>query len=179
MLDSPSGRDVEPKARGLAAAHGGVVERIYRHGLKGYSAAMTEQQARAIANQPGVVLVQEDNVLSMMETRSVPEGAWGIDRIDQHDLPLDGANTAIADGSTARVFVVDSGVRSTHHELAGRVPPLGNCFYGVNDGYHCEDCTGHGTHVAGIIGGRTVGVAPGVRIERVRVLDCEGQGRRR
>jgi hypothetical protein len=176
VLDSPAGPDVEQKARGLAAAHGGVVELIYRHGLKGYSAAMNEQQARAIANQPGVVLVQEDNILSATLTRIVPDGAWGIDRIDQHDLPLDQANATIPTGITARVFVVDSGVRSTHQQLTGRVPPLGSCFYGVNDGYHCEDCTGHGTHVAGIIGGLTTGVARGVQIERVRVLDCDGEG---
>ncbi len=97
---------------------------------------------------------------------------WGLDRVDQRALPLDGRYHWSAGGAGVTVYVVDTGIRLTQRDLAGRVTT------GVDevDGGAASDCNGHGTHVAGLIGGTRFGVAKQVRLVAVRVLNCRGQG---
>jgi len=99
--------------------------------------------------------------------------SWGLDRVDQRGLPLDDRFVRTADGAGVTVYVVDTGVRPTHGEFAGRVAPG---YSAIDDGFGTSDCHGHGTHTAGVIAGTNYGIAPAALIVPVRVLDCEGLG---
>ena len=99
---------------------------------------------------------------------------WGLDRIDQRDLPLNGTYSYTTLAAGVHVYVIDTGIRSTHAEFGGRVSSTG--YTAISDGNGTNDCNGHGTHVAGTIGGATYGVAKGVTLHAVRVLNCSGSG---
>jgi len=103
----------------------------------------------------------------------VPAASWGLDRVDERDLPLDGLIARAGSGAGVDAYVIDTGVYATHEELSGRVVAG---YSAVNDGRGTADCDGHGTHVAGTIAGRNVGMAPSARVVPVRVLDCNGSG---
>lgn len=158
------------EAYALAREHGAAVAGTWR-ALHGFVAAMSEAQAAALAAHPRVAWVEEDGVLQADGTQS---GApWGLDRIDQRQPPLDGQYDYATDGHGVHAYVIDSGIRATHAEFGGRV--LGE-FTALDDGRGTDDCYGHGTHVAGVLGGATYGVAKGVTLHAVRVLDCVGSG---
>jgi subtilisin family serine protease len=162
---------VSSLAQQLARAHGGLVDTVYQHALKGFAAQLTEAQATALAGDPRVAYVEADQVFEIVATQS--PATWGLDRIDQRDLPLNNAYTYNQTGQGVNAYVIDTGVRASHQELAGR---MGNGFTAVNDGNGTNDCNGHGTHVSGTIGGSTYGVAKQVTLHAVRVLDCQGSG---
>ena len=106
-------------------------------------------------------------------TPDVPTAVWGLDRIDQRGLPLDGRFGRVGSGAGVTAYIIDTGVLSTHSEFAGRVM---SGYTSISDEYGSSDCNGHGTHVAGTVGGTNFGVAPNVAIVPVRVLDCTGSG---
>jgi serine protease len=164
--------DVPGRARALVAAHGGQVGRTYTSALKGFSANMSAQAAEALSRAPGVAYVEQDQEISVAGTQSTPP-SWGLDRIDQSALPLDKSYSYSSNGSGVRVYIIDTGIRSSHAEFGGRVA---SGFTSISDGYGTEGCHYHGTHVAGTVAGTNVGVAKGATVVPVRVLDCNGSG---
>ncbi len=156
----------------LSLAHGGNVDRVWRHALNGaLFANLSERQAQAMARSPMVAWVEENGVAEASATQTNPP--WGLDRIDQRNLPLNAQYIYDYNGTNVHVYVLDSGIRSTHVEFGSRAT---KDFDSINDGQNGNDCNGHGTHVSGTIGGTTYGVAKNVRIHSIRVLNCSGTG---
>lgn len=169
VLDPRS--DSKVLAPQLVAARGGTLGFIYSSALKGFSASLSPEAAAALRNMPGVTLVEEDQVARAIETQT--GATWGLDRIDQRDLPLSTTYVFNARGTGVSAYIIDTGIRTTHSEFGGRASVGTDA---VGDGQNGNDCHGHGTHVAGTVGGTTWGVAKDVRLFAVRVLDCGGSG---
>ena len=162
--------DVPGLAYGLAAAHGSSPRFVYEHALKGFAAELPEQAVEALSHNPNVAYVEPDSVVWATATQS--GATWGLDRIDQPTLPLSGTYTYNYTGTGVTAYIIDTGILFTHNEFGGRAAP----GYDAVDGGTAVDCNGHGTHVAGTVGGATYGVAKGVDLVAVRVLDCGGSG---
>ena len=158
-------------ATDLMANYGGVATNVYSYAINGFAAQMSEEQALKLSNDPRVKFVEEDSVMEATVTQSNPP--WGLDRIGQRDLPLNGAYSYTTTGSGVNAYIIDTGIRRTHTQFGGRAV-VG--FDAIGDGRNTNDCNGHGTHVSGTVGGSTYGVAKGVRLFAVRVLDCNGSG---
>jgi subtilisin family serine protease len=148
-----------------------IPEHVYAHAIRGFSARMSEDEAIALSQDPLVAYVEEDSTMEAIATQTSPP--WGLDRIDERDRPLSGTYSYTRTGSGVNAYVIDTGIRRTHTQFGGRAV---SGFTAVNDGRGTTDCHGHGTHVAGTIGGSTYGVAKGVRLFAVRVLSCSGSG---
>ncbi len=165
---------VTDRAGELTRSYGGKVKTVYGRTVKGFSAAMTEAQAKQLAADPSVAYVQANHTVRATDT--VTPKSWGLDRIDQAFLPLDKQFTTPAgkDGDAeVHAYVIDTGIRIDHQEFDGRA----SYGYDSIDGDNiADDCDGHGTHVAGTIGGSTLGVAHNVQLVAVRVLGCDGTG---
>ena len=135
---------------------------------RGFVADLDTRQLGRLRHRAGVLAEPDRLVRSASTTQST--SSWGLDRIDQRSLPLNGryryANTARA----VHAYVIDTGIATTHPDFGGRARVAFDALGGSG-----QDCNGHGTHVAGIVGGSTYGVAKGVRLEAVRVMDCSGQ----
>jgi Tol biopolymer transport system component len=162
---------VEAFAKQLAHAHDGKIGFTYHSALRGFSVEMSEAQAVALSRNPHIEYVEEDTLVEGAAVQSNP--TWALDRIDQRTLPLNTTYTYLNSGTGANVYVIDSGIRMTHQEFGGRALLA---YDNVGDGRNGVDCHGHGTHVAGIIGGQTYGVAKNAKLWAVRVLNCSNQG---
>jgi subtilisin family serine protease len=146
-------------------------KRVYQHALRGFAVEATAAEAELLADDYRVAFVEEDGEVHAVATQA--PATWGLDRVDQRALPLSGSYSYNQTGAGVHAYVIDTGLRATHAQFAGRV---GNGFTAVNDGQGTNDCNGHGTHVAGTVGGTTHGVAKAVTIHPVRVLGCGGSG---
>jgi subtilisin family serine protease len=155
----------------LAASHRASVRFRYADALRGFSARMSKADAQRLAADPSVDYVEQDRTVTIAVTQS-PTPSWGLDRIDQRNLPLDNAYTYPGAGAVVKAYILDTGIRTSHSDFGGRAS------WGTNkigDGIN-TDCNGHGTHVAGTVGGSGYGVAKTVRLVAVKVLDCTGSG---
>lgn len=154
-------------ARGL----GGQVDFVYEAALTGFAGNLPEQALFGLSHNPNIEFIEEDQEITLDATQS--PATWGLDRIDQHNLPLNNSYTYNFTGAGVTAYIIDTGIRVTHNEFGGRATS-GYDF--VDNDSNADDCNGHGTHVAGTVGGGTYGVAKGVSLKAVRVLNCSGSG---
>lgn len=172
--DAYGGGTLDLKGRSMALLAGGRLQRILGHALPAVVIETDATGVQRLLSDPSVAYVAEDAVVRAAGVETAPP-SWGLDRIDQRDPSLDGAYTYHATGQGAHLYVVDSGVRSTHQDLAGRVD-TSEAFSAIDDGYGTEDAHGHGTFVAAVAAGSTYGVAKAATIHPVRVLNAYGWG---
>ena len=171
LSDRLSEEEVDAAADDLVYKHRGRKEHVYKSSLKGFSAKLSEKEALALAADPRVAYVEEDAEVTISATQT--GATWGIDRIDQRDLPLNQTYNYNYDGTGVTAYIIDTGIKIGHTEFGSRRV---TGYDAVTSGGSADDCHGHGTHVAGTVGGSTYGVAKNVRLVAVRVLDCAGSG---
>lgn len=183
----------------LAAAYGGQVMYVYDAALSGFAVRLPDEAAVMLASDANVAYVEQDRVVTVPEpmggdmiedsqdsgaveddlsaaatdaiTQSNP--VWGLDRIDQRYPPLNSKYVYSVTTTGVHAYIIDTGILDTHTQFTGRI---GNGFTAISDGNGSVDCNGHGTHVAGTVGGTTYGVAKRVTLHPVRVLGCGGNG---
>lgn len=163
-------------AKNIAKQHGGKVLQTYDTVLKGFAVYLPEAAGtafvEAMKKNPNVLSVENDTIMKIdATTQSNPD--WGLDRIDQKTLPLNSAYSYLQTGSGTTAYIVDTGILSTHQQFSGRVL---SGYTAISDGNGTTDCNGHGTHVAGTVGGSTYGVAKNVSLVPIRILGCDGSG---
>lgn len=166
------GTDARAAATSLVARRGGTVTHVYAHALTGFAATLTDSLLTLLRGDARIQSIELDRAVRISDTQS-PTPSWGQDRVDQRNLPLDSSYTYGASGSGVDVYVVDTGILTTHPDFGGRA--VSGTDTVDNDG-DANDCNGHGTHVSGTIGGTSYGLAKAARLIGVRVLDCNGSG---
>ncbi|MGC9665862.1 S8 family serine peptidase [Planosporangium sp. 12N6] len=162
---------VGPTARGMTAKHGGSVRQTWSAAVHGFELRSDEKTARRLATDSRVAYVEQNQVVRTLATQPNPP-SFGLDRVDQRSLPLNRAFTAPSTAANVNAYIVDSGIRVTHADFGGRVT---FAFNATGDGID-TDCNGHGTHVAGTVGGSSFGLAKAVRLFAVKVVGCTGAG---
>jgi aqualysin 1 len=158
--------------------HDAKRDQVFRSALKGYTAKIPAGELAELRRDPQVAYVEPDRLMKVQATQT--GATWGLDRIDQRKLPLNSSFNYTRSGAGVRAYVIDTGIRPTHADFGGRavaeqdfVDPANPSGPYYNYG---KDCNGHGTHVAGTVGGTSYGVAKSVSLVGVRVLDCDGYG---
>ncbi|WP_435972148.1 S8 family serine peptidase [Streptomyces sp. Qhu_M48] len=168
--DSVARADVPASAKALAQRHAGSLRYTYTAALRGFAVRMSEGEARELAGNPSVARVEADAAAYAVGTQPSPP-SWGLDRVDQRNLPVDKSYTYGTTASNVNAYIVDTGIRMSHGDFGSRAVS-GYDF--IDNDSNASDCQGHGTHVAGTVGGSSYGVAKGVKLIGVRVLNCQG-----
>ncbi|MGU3312409.1 S8 family peptidase [Acinetobacter sp. M5A5_2a] len=175
ILNKDAGPSID-FAQNIAKQHGAKVLQSYDTVLKGFAIYLPDTAAtafvEAMKKNPKVLSVENDIVMKIdATTQSNPD--WGLDRIDQKALPLNSAYSYLQTGSGTTAYIVDTGILSSNQQFSGRVL---SGYTAISDGNGTTDCNGHGTHVAGTVGGSTYGVAKNVNLVPIRILGCDGSG---
>jgi subtilisin family serine protease len=165
--------DAPSVAAGLARTYGADVLHQYTAVLKGFAARLSPMAVEALRRNPNVAYIEPDRVVTLETTQNMDANGdpWGLDRIDQRALPLSRTYTYTTTGSGVRVYIIDTGISTSHSQFGGRASNVYDAFGGNG-----SDCHGHGTHVAGTVGASTWGVAKASLPRGVRVLNCSGSG---
>ena len=156
--------------RSVAAIAGVSPQYVYTSALRGFAGQLNQGQLRALQHNPNVAYIEENGIVTASTTQN--NATWGLDRIDQRTRPLNTTFNYTNTGANVRAYIVDTGINFGHNEFGGRAVS----GFDAVDGGSADDCNGHGTHVAGTVGGATYGVAKGVQLVGVRVLNCSGSG---
>ncbi|TDK30134.1 S8 family peptidase [Luteimonas terrae] len=167
--DAAIAAEVEKRVVDIAAQHDLKVSQLYTHALHGMVVNADKRKLAALLNDPRVDFIEEDGYVELSATQT--GATWGLDRIDQRDRPLNGTYVYDPLAANVRAYIIDSGIRTGHTQFGSR---LLSGYSAINDGRGSNDCNGHGTHVAGTVGGTTWGVAKQVRLVPVRVFGCTG-----
>ncbi|MFD8492319.1 S8 family peptidase [Amycolatopsis sp. NPDC059657] len=162
----------ETDSNKIAAKFGVKVERTYQNALKGFAGTLSERQAKRLAADPSVEYVEQNQVFHAETTQPNPP-SWGLDRVDQRNLPLSKSYNYTSTGAGVNVYVIDTGLRVTHTTFGGRAK---NGYDFVDNDAVAQDGNGHGTHVAGTIAGSQYGIAKSATVYGVRVLNNSGSG---
>ena len=171
---SKDAADTQVESESVMRGRGGRVHQHFKNGFKGFIATIPASELERVRKHPHVLAVEPDQMVQLNQAVSIERQAtWSLDRIDQVDRPLDSQYAFKRTGAGVTAFIVDTGIRADHTEFVGRVLPG---YSVVTDGNGTSDCNGHGTHVAGIVGGTVWGVAKEVKLVPVRVMDCAGAG---
>src|SRR5580765_4296367 len=163
--------EVQTMGEYLSGTYGGQVGFVYSSAIRGFSIEMTSEQADTMSKDPSVLSIEEDQIVTASSTEM--NAPWHLDRVDQRPLPMDTMYNYSSMGTGVNIYVIDSGIRTTHTDFGGRADAV---YDAIGDGQNGNDCYGHGTHVAGLAGSSTYGVAKNSRLHAVRVLNCSGSG---
>jgi len=155
----------------LASSVGAINITSFQNAFNGFAADLSAAAVADLTRNINVESIEVDGVVSLATDQASP--TWGLDRIDQRALPLNNVYSYTNSGAGVTAYVIDTGILATHSEFTGRV---GVGYSVINDGRGTTDCNGHGTHVAGTVGGTTFGVAKSVTLVPVRVMSCAGSG---
>jgi serine protease len=158
-------------AQGMAQQHGAQMRRHFSHALRGFVVQANDRALERLLLDQRVAYVEEDGIIELSATQT--NATWGLDRVDQRDLPLSGTYVYNTTASNVNAYIIDTGVLGSHSQFTGRM--IGG-YTAISDGRGTTDCNGHGTHVAGTVAGTTHGIAKGAKISPVRVLGCDGSG---
>jgi aqualysin 1 len=187
----PDDPAVVATATSLTSTYGGSFSLTWSAALKGFRLHATEAEAVAMSGDSRVAFITQDGAIAVGTPdgdpivmtpdpsgvlHPEPQTLWGLDRINQRYLPLDRLYAFQSDGDGVNAYIIDTGILTTHFEFRGRAFSIFDAYEGEGTGTSPGDCNGHGTHVAGIIGGQTFGVAKKARLLSVRVLNCQGTG---
>ncbi len=166
-------RDAATETANVMRGAGGQLHHTYSNSIKGFAATLSDAALQGMRNNPNVDYIEADQTVSLNQATLQSPATWGLDRIDQTAKAPNNTYYYYYTGAGVNAFIIDTGILAAHNEFTGRLKPGYNV---IADGNGTNDCNGHGTHVAGTVGGTTWGVAKGVSLIPVRVLDCAGSG---
>jgi len=164
--------DVDNEVDDIDRRHGTRASFRFMHAIKGFAGKFSPAMVEALRSDPRVEYIEQDQEVHIVGTQVNPP-SWGLDRIDQRSLPLNNSYTYNQTGIGVDAYIIDTGIRTTHADFGGRAVPG---YDAITSGGTAADGNGHGTHVAGTVGGTSYGVAKNVRLVAVRVLDNAGSG---
>ena len=169
--DQTSEKEIDDEVSEMDKSEGIKADHVYKNALKGFAARLSPSAYNKLKNNPKVDFIEKDQIMSINATVTPP--SWGIDRIDQASLPLSKSFTYTSDGTGVDAYIIDTGILISHTDFGSRADGGYSSVGGVSNWI---DANGHGTHVAGTVGGTNYGVAKNVHLIAVRVLDANGSG---